>query len=439
MFSGRRTLYPLLVPLLLIAASTVLIWKWPELIKTVPSIKELRAFVVILPVMPYAVSVIGILIGWRYNNIGLILSFLTLTLTYFTILTAGTGMLKHHPTGLALPEAVGFLLPLNLAIFSTLTKRRIFTSVFVFCFLLIVAQIVAVLSLCVRPDTGAAPLLAMINKFSPTTAHILSAASLQLASFFHTNPITATLNRVTPGVFASGLTIIFLLIRFLYTRNALQAGFCGALLCALVGMLATEPIPSLTVYFMAGGIILIIATFEASLSMAYIDELTGLQGRRSLNETLLNLGSKYAIAMIDVDHFKKFNDTYGHKTGDQVLKMIATRLEKVSGGAKTFRYGGEEFAAVFPGKTAEAALPYLEEYRQGVSATPFIVRGRQRRKKNAKYRGAEKNKRQKTVRVTVSIGAASPDKAQATPEKVIKTADKNLYKAKNAGRNRVVV
>jgi diguanylate cyclase (GGDEF)-like protein len=74
----------------------------------------------------------------------------------------------------------------------------------------------------------------------------------------------------------------------------------------------------------------------------YIDELTGLQGRRSLNETLYNLGRKYAIAMIDVDHFKKFNDTYGHKTGDQVLKMIAYKLERISGGAKTFRYGGEE-------------------------------------------------------------------------------------------------
>ena len=56
--------------------------------------------------------------------------------------------------------------------------------------------------------------------------------------------------------------------------------------------------------------------------MAYVDELTGLPGRRSLDQTLINLGKKYSIAMIDIDHFKKFNDTYGHDTGDQVLKII---------------------------------------------------------------------------------------------------------------------
>jgi hypothetical protein len=103
-------------------------------------------------------------------------------------------------------------------------------------------------------------------------------------------------------------------------------------------------------YFFPAGLILVITTFAASFSIPSIDEPAALPGRGSLNEALLNLGKKCAIAMIDVNHFEKFNDTFGHKTGDQVLKMIASRLGEISGGAKTFRYGGEKFTAIYAGK-----------------------------------------------------------------------------------------
>ena len=62
--------------------------------------------------------------------------------------------------------------------------------------------------------------------------------------------------------------------------------------------------------------------------MAYHDELTGLPGRRALNEALLRVGSRYAVAMVDVDHFKHFNDAYGHEVGDQVLRMVAAQLDR---------------------------------------------------------------------------------------------------------------
>jgi len=151
---------------------------------------------------------------------------------------------------------------------------------------------------------------------------------------------------------------------------------------------------------------------------------------------LLNLGKKYTIAMIDVDRFKKFNDTYGHKTGDQVLKMIASRLAKISGGARTFRYGGEEFTAIFAGKSIEDAIPHAEGFRKAVESTPFAVRGRERRKKTPHSRGKKSGISRKQVKVTVSIGLASPLGPAANPEKVIKAADKKLYKAKKGGRNR---
>jgi diguanylate cyclase (GGDEF)-like protein len=163
-----------------------------------------------------------------------------------------------------------------------------------------------------------------------------------------------------------------------------------------------------------------------------------LPGRRSLNETLANLGRRYAIAMIDIDHFKKFNDKYGHKTGDQVLKMVASKLKDLTGGAKVFRYGGEEFTAVFPGKSAKEVVPHLDTYRKIMESTPFTVRGKERKRSSAENRGKITRAGRKGINITVSIGVASPNRRMATPEKVLKAADRILYKAKKAGRNRVL-
>ena len=96
------------------------------------------------------------------------------------------------------------------------------------------------------------------------------------------------------------------------------------------------------------------------------------RARGSLNEALVNLGKRYAIAMIDIDRFKKFNDKYVHKTGDQVLKMVASKLKELTGGAKVFRYGGEEFTAIFAGKAAQEAVPHLDTYRKIIESTPFV-------------------------------------------------------------------
>jgi diguanylate cyclase (GGDEF)-like protein len=227
-------------------------------------------------------------------------------------------------------------------------------------------------------------------------------------------------------------------VHFIKTRDIRIGGFFFAIVAALLGIAAGRPEPAEIFYFTAAGLILLISFIEASFSMAYIDELTRLPGRRSLNETLLNLGKRYAIAMIDVDRFKKFNDTYGHKTGDQVLKMIAGRLGKISGGAKTFRYGGEEFTAIFAGKLAEEALPHVEIFRKAVESTPFIVRGIERRRSSANSRGKKSGSTRKQVKVTVSIGLAEPQGQTSNPQQIIKAADKKLYQAKRGGRNRTV-
>ena len=167
--------------------------------------------------------------------------------------------------------------------------------------------------------------------------------------------------------------------------------------------------------------------------LAYRDDLTGLASRRALNQLALSLGRKYTVAMLDIDHFKKFNDTYGHDIGDQVLKLVAAKLGKVKGGGKVFRYGGEEFTIVFPRKTVEQSLPHLEELRQAIADYGMVVRKPQRKTK--KERKA-KPPGEKTVSVQISIGVTSR-KGKQQFEQALKEADLALYRAKKSGRNNV--
>ena len=115
--------------------------------------------------------------------------------------------------------------------------------------------------------------------------------------------------------------------------------------------------------FAAAGLVQAVSLLRSSHAMAYRDELTNLLGRRALNERLKGLGPRYSIAMLDIDHFKKFNDTYGHDTGDEVLKLVASRLARVGAGGTAYRYGGEEFSVVFPRKGIEQCTDALDGLR----------------------------------------------------------------------------
>jgi PleD family two-component response regulator len=121
-----------------------------------------------------------------------------------------------------------------------------------------------------------------------------------------------------------------------------------------------------------------------------------------------------------------------------VLKMIAAHIAGVGGGGKAYRYGGEEFTIVFPGKEAEAALPHLEALREEIESYRLALRATERPKKakrGKRQRGGWRGKN--AVSVTVSIGVAERDDRLATAQAVIEAADRALYRAKDQGRNRV--
>lgn len=224
--------------------------------------------------------------------------------------------------------------------------------------------------------------------------------------------------------------------------SPLAAGIAGALLAFFLACEWPASPAAFGVLTAAAGAILAVAMLQESHRLAFNDELTGLPGRRALQEAMAGLGPRYALAMADVDHFKSFNDTHGHDIGDQVLKLVAARLAQVKGGGRAFRYGGEEFTVLFPELSLDEALPHLEDVRASVEGYRMTVRGEDRPKKQEegeKRRGGEGPDSQppeKVLSVTISLGGAEPAPGM-TPAQVLKAADEALYRAKKGGRNRV--
>lgn len=230
----------------------------------------------------------------------------------------------------------------------------------------------------------------------------------------------------------SCVSLLFIyLVSLLFEAHTQKAPF-WMLSGILLSCLCFQEAHSFILFSLFSAIVAISALAHDAYSMAYIDTLTGVPGRRALEERFLHLGSHYLIAMVDIDFFKKFNDTFGHDIGDEVLKMVAKELTFVKNGGKVYRYGGEEFTILFSGKKKEDCLMALEEVRERIFHRGFVVRDKNRPEKAPKE--IQKTANVKKQRLSVSIGAAQSLRGK-TPQEIIKIADNALYKAKESGRN----
>ncbi|WLD59328.1 GGDEF domain-containing protein [Salinispirillum sp. LH 10-3-1] len=189
---------------------------------------------------------------------------------------------------------------------------------------------------------------------------------------------------------------------------------------------------------LAAGLSLLLTLAYEMLRLAYVDELTQLPQRRALEGHLSRLGRRSAICMLDVDHFKQFNDTWGHEVGDQVLRLLGSILADVKG-LSAYRYGGEEFTLVFSHNRADAIAEKLEDVRQRVENYPLTLRRDDRpdSKKDGKAQRGKASGTQK-VNITISLGCALRQPKEE-PEALLKRADEALYSAKKAGRNCVKI
>jgi len=163
--------------------------------------------------------------------------------------------------------------------------------------------------------------------------------------------------------------------------------------------------------------------------IANTDELTAISNRRNIMDCLdkeleraLRYGTKLSILIIDIDHFKRVNDNYGHLCGDIVLKKFALIIQDTIRNCDHFgRYGGEEFIGIFPETPIEEPIHMAERIREKISNTQFIINNESK------------------LKITISIGVAVYSGSKENSYTILSRADKALYRAKESGRNRVCI
>lgn len=359
----------------------------------------------LLASFPAVAAIAGLFLGWRFNRSRIIWAVLLL------VLLERLTVLSTHPLHDYLFTVGPLLLPVNFLLLGFWKERGFLTVHGLLRTGFFLAQIGGVAWLYLhRADD-------LMNCFSR------SFVPFETSLLPGVNPLV---------ILSASFCLLGLLVRFWTKPDALSGGFLWATSAAIAGYAQPE---QFSFWSGTAALILVVGVVESGFSMAFNDELTGLPARRAMNELLLKVGRCYSIAMVDIDHFKQVNDTHGHDVGDQVLRMVAGCLRGVGGGGRVFRYGGEEFAVIFPGKSVEEVLPVLDRLRLKISQSGFVLRSRNRPRKKPekiiKSRGTFK------LTVTASMGVAERNGQLTTPDQVIKAADKALYKAKKGGRNRV--
>lgn len=371
----------------------------------------------------------GMLLAWRFHSSRAFSALLVLFLAQQAMALFGTGRATSGSTGGIALQSVAVLVPLNFVLIALMHERGFTIS-----------------------STAPIGLLLFVESVIVLVLSGSGAGAASLPSRAHHAVTTVSLPGYALLVFTAAA--ILLLARFLFSRNPIDSALLWSLAAFFLSLrFAGTPRISMT-YSATAACILAASIIENSYLLAYHDELTTLPSRRAFNDALARLRQPYSIAVVDIDHFKRFNDTYGHDTGDQVLRLVAASLSRVTGGGQAYRCGGEEFAILFPGKTTTEVESHLEQLRATIEASEFRRRSGERRqvprgpdRRNERTRGRSRKgdairqlaaeKSPAPLSVTVSIGVANCVKENSYPDAVLQAADKALYRAKENGRNRV--
>jgi diguanylate cyclase (GGDEF)-like protein len=412
----RRTVKSILLPggAIVLAAALILQTGWPPLTPSGISF------------FYYAVFIAAGALAWRFHSTRILFSATVLVLAHHALeFYAQNRIITTGPPRMAF-EAVALLLPLNFIILTYFPERGSENRILGWFLALLFFESVFVAAIA-RPGMP--------------------------AGFLHWSLVASYHGRMPqPALLGFIVAISLLLVRLFQNHRATDSGMLWCLVAVWLGFQAGGAGKIGGAYYGVAALILASSIIENSYSLAYQDELTGLASRRAFNDALLRLKPPYVIAAVDIDHFKRINDSFGHETGDPVLRLVASKLGHVSGGGEAFRVGGEEFTILFPGRTTVDVTDHLELLRMNIEGSPFRLRtGAERRKalRDSDRRSAAARRSKKrpvllsqaepeNVTVTVSIGIAE-SQPKLRPEDVIEQADQALYKAKQGGRNRIEI
>ena len=308
-------------------------------------------------------------------------------------------------------KALCFFIPFNLFVFSFQAQKGIFNKHGLIKFIFILTQFTLIDFYVNR-----------IGSFYPKETVDLYLSNID--AFFSYKIFGNYLFQTIPNLalFVFIITIANLIVRAAISGTTIDYSLlCVSITCFMATAYSTNS-TALAIFYSASCLIIITSIIQHIRHIAYHDILTKAPTRLALFSDIKRLPNKYSVALADIDDFKKFNDNFGHDIGDKVLIMTSDELAKVGGKGQLYRYGGEEFVIIFPNLTKAEAFKHLEEVREKIALSKFMI-------------DDGKSKKPKKHQITISIGVAEKKRSDASINPVIKRADKAMYKAKENGKN----
>jgi diguanylate cyclase (GGDEF)-like protein len=389
----------------------------------VPGLISVRNTDTFLAWMPYwGLTLVGFL-GFQLNQTRILAT---------ALWTMGAYYLLRQPSffqGLGLSpvrclEIVGVTFPLSLSLLFSFKESRLLSSETLFRYLLAFLPLAFLASLLSVDPAGFQGLLYW-DLGAPS--HWFRIPQLAWLSVMVLIGVYSSWKEPKTRLFLGALTLSLLAFAFALNQS----------LEAFLNPFAPLPLVPVILSFLAMTAVLLHSTFYLHWNRVNLDPLTGIPNRQALDDRLHTLSGRFTLAMMDIDHFKQFNDTYGHEEGDNVLRMVAQHLQEHLGD-RAFRYGGEEFCAVFEDTQGPAALAMADAMREKLEKRKFKIRKKLRQKAAGALKTDDKGLT-KDVHITLSIGLACPDKKHPTYVEVLTLADQCLYQAKEKGRNRSIL
>jgi diguanylate cyclase (GGDEF)-like protein len=363
--------------------------------------------------LPYIVLTFGLIFGWYFASSRMILSLLVLTLADRALVLFSTADADQAVINQTVIAITAFLIPLNLLAFSILKEDSLSTLRGLTRVTLVLIQPFLLLWLCLPDQHDLAS--------SFTWEYIPS-------RYMEWTPIPQ------PALFAFAIALLLHVIRFTFHRDPLDGGAIWALCAIFVAYHASRYGWQSTNFFMAAGLILFVTLLQSFYQRTYRDELTGIPGRLAYDEAIAQLGKRFSVAVISIDQLTQYANTHGKSVSEQILKLVAPRVQTACSDGQVFRTTGEDLTVLFPGKSATETLGALETVRKTIEASSLFLRGPDRVWE--KQREAQKTgSRDQTLPISLSIGVAEKVGDSATLTLVIKSAYRGLYEAKGVGGN----
>jgi len=363
--------------------------------------------------VPYIVLAFGFAFGWLLSSTRVLLSFLILALVdraLSAFSTTGVG-----PAAMSHPifAVTAFLLPLNLLALSLLKEEIAPLLRAAGYVILVLAESFVVLWLChpERSDIAAAFQQALVSRLTAEWTPIPQ-----------------------PALLAFGVAAAIQLVRFVLRRDPLEAGSFWTLAAIFVAYHGERYGWHPTNFFAAGGLTLFLGLLQSAYQRTYRDELTGIAGRTAYDEAIGQLGKRFSLAVLAVDQLKFHTNVHGKTVGEQILRLIAPKVQASCRGGRVFRVSGEELTLLFPNHSAVETLAALETLRKMVESTSLILCGRDRVREDARER-SKMGATDCRLPVTVSAGVAEKVEDIASVGLVLKAAYRALYEAKLTGGN----